>query len=176
MICKDGICLIRRKNEPKICKNYEVCYNYIEEHDLYYGLCLDCHNLFGKWRNNLSEGLLKTIQNNSCHICNNILKKISVFRPNCKNKHYLCVDCFRLLYYGYRLDSPVFPYKIKDNKEYEEYITKEYGTDNEDEEDDDKDFLLVKYCKLKKHYILFKKIHDYLLYNSSCFECNSEEI
>lgn len=170
MNCKDGVCLLKKNYDSFFtCKNYEVCYNYSEKY--LDGFCLDCNNLFGKWRNNLTGESLRTIQNNSCHICENTLKKISVFRPNCNNNHYLCVDCFRLLYYGYRLEEPVFPYKMETTDK--ELIEKE--NENFSELDDDKynDVLLIRYYKLKKHYVLFKSIHDKLLYNSSCFECKS---
>ena len=70
-----------------ICKNYIICQN-TSENDF----CFDCEMLFGKWRNKN----INLTNNDICTICNK--NDTCISRPTCE--HFLCTDCFKVLYFG----------------------------------------------------------------------------
>jgi hypothetical protein len=158
-------CLIpeyKKKVETLPCKNIIVCSNFItSNNNIYDGFCLDCHSLFGKWREKLSYPLLETKENQYCAICKE--NQQCVKRPYCN--HYICIDAFRKLYYGYNKIKPFFPY----NQEKENLYWK--NIDNNIEEDwmiNDEE--IKKYViQLNLYYNFEGKILNFT--NSKCFEC-----
>lgn len=71
------------------CPNNIICNNNISS-DI--ELCLDCNMLFGTWRGN--RGILDQ-KNTTCPICTK--DSLCVTRPNCN--HFICIDCFKTLYF-----------------------------------------------------------------------------
>lgn len=145
-----------------ICPNYIICNNIIRENDIYNpdGLCLDCHLLFGKWRN--KDGILrlkdKLEPKENCPVCDDKIQNI--FRPSCN--HFICINCFKKLYFGIELKKPLFPYI---DKEVEYWFNIENKNINE--------WMI---CEDIKEYInnleRWNKLKDiYLRINSRCFEC-----
>jgi hypothetical protein len=104
MECKDGICSIPTNKFFLKCPNFIVCNNRLN--NVYDdGLCMDCHSLFGKWRNFNSSSILKIVESKiECPLCDII--DINIKRPHCE--HTLCINCFKKLYYGIELERPIF--------------------------------------------------------------------
>lgn len=97
----------QRKNK---CLNYFVCFNHTEDTKEF---CKDCNLLFGSWRGRNFDTKFKELSKlDTCPLCLRP-KKVCVKRPSCK--HHLCIDCFRLVYYGYIISTPVFPYLDKED-------------------------------------------------------------
>jgi hypothetical protein len=119
MECKDGICLIPTNKFFLKCPNFIVCNNRLN--NVYDdGLCMDCHSLFGKWRNFNNSSILKIKDSEiECPLCNII--DINIKRPHCE--HTLCINCFKKLYYGIELERPIHPNTLDDDV-YSEYLNK----------------------------------------------------
>lgn len=99
------------------CPNYVVCEKRCPQIVLDYhsGVCLDCNFLFGKWSG--GKGILKLLEDLECCIC--FENKICVTQPKCD--HFICVDCFKVCYFGKNrvdLPEPVFPYPDDIKEEY----------------------------------------------------------
>lgn len=170
MICSNGVCVVPKffiKTEKPVCKNYLICSNksdqeYLDAHENY---CIDCNNLFGKWREK-SFTLKFTETLETCPLCFQKNQKC-IKRVDCD--HFLCVDCFRLVYYGYhKIEKPHFPIDGRE-KEYLDNIS------NNITEDWMKDKIIENYInKLDLWTDYNMKIwniqnkHNLLL----CFECN----
>ena len=100
---QDGNCIgIKHDNvdcvhncEPIKCPNYNICNNLRSEQLLksFGNVCYECHMFFGKWRG--WNNILKQDIIEECKNCSET--KLCVL--NEKNKNYLCVDCFKKLYF-----------------------------------------------------------------------------
>ena len=77
--------------KPIKCPNYLFCNSLCPQWYLYChkGFCVNCAICYGK--------LLNTMDNVKCTFCT---KKNTLGVQNPKCDHYLCVDCFKRLYYG----------------------------------------------------------------------------
>jgi len=114
------------------CKNYELCQAVLPEwwfecKGNY--LCTNCHILFGTWGDptkgcRTGKGILCFNDNVECPIC--LEYKRCVSQPNCI--HSVCIECFKLCYYGDDSGEPQFPYPD---------IEEEYWDDSKNFPDDD---------------------------------------
>ena len=140
------------------CPNNIICSNTIKDNDnTYDGVCLECYNLFGKWRNkNHILHIKESIE--ICPLCNN--ENIVIHRPSCD--HFLCIDCFKKFYFGIELKKPIFPYV---EKEYRYWLNLE----NDISEDWVKDSKITEYIHNLNYWEKITKL--YLKTTSKCFEC-----
>jgi len=105
------------------CKNYEVCGEVLPmwwfECKGHY-LCTNCDSQFGTWSDpkhgvyKTGKGELGFADNVECPICFECKRGVSQF--NCD--HFLCIDCFKRLYYGDQSGRPLFPYSDEVYYEY----------------------------------------------------------
>ena len=138
------------------CPNCIICSNTIKD-NIYDDVCLECYNLFGKWRN--KNHILHTKETiEICPLCDN--KNIVIQRPSCD--HFLCIDCFKKFYFGIELKKPVFPYI---EREYEYWLNFENGI--MDEWMNGKD--VIEYINKLNYWEKITKL--YLQTTSRCFEC-----
>jgi hypothetical protein len=86
------------KREP--CKNNSVCYKFEEKGRN--GFCLDCIENIP-----FDNKLLELKENSDCDVC---LKEDSCCVKRLHCEHYLCIQCFRKIYFNKDLHKPVFPY------------------------------------------------------------------
>ena len=142
------------------CPNYIICNNNIENITLG-SICADCNLLFGKWRKKV--GILKIkSEKEICPLCSNI--DLSICRPDCE--HYLCVQCFKILYFGTSFSKPLFPFP---DKEIMYWINIENDIDAEWM----KGIHIQEY--LNKLTYWEKMSNIYTPSSSKCFDCCSEE-
>lgn len=140
------------------CPNYIICSNMIVHKDTSYdGVCLECYNLFGKWRNKNHILYIKHILE-ECPLCNK--QNIAIQRPSCD--HFLCIDCFKKFYFGIELKKPIFPYI---EKEYQYWLNIENNM-LDDWMNDDK---IIEYLSNLNYWKKITKL--YLKTTSKCFEC-----
>lgn len=131
--------LIEKKNN-KQCENYSICFNQIDKND---DFCKDCLNL-------PYENKKRIIEKAKCSSCSKI-NNISIKREECQ--HFLCVNCFRKIFFNKTLSRPVFPYKDCDEKNT----------------NDDSDLNILNYKKQLDYWNVFQNIdHEY---NKICREC-----
>jgi hypothetical protein len=158
---KKNVCVLPFYKQKKTnqCVNYLVCYNFITSDKT---ICDECYALFGSWRGTDEHLTITDDDIVDCPLCHNPGKKICVKRPRCK--HYLCVDCFRKLYFGYELDEPVFPFKNKETDfwfKYNNGIDEEWMTDKS----------VQQYLTDTENWNNWKKAFVDFSFNSTCFEC-----
>lgn len=81
--------------EPIKCPNYILCNNIRSKNLLnsFENVCLNCNMFFGSWRgwNNILKQEI-----NDCKEC---LVENTVCILNEKNKNFLCIECFKKLYF-----------------------------------------------------------------------------
>ena len=134
--CKDGVCYLKPSTN---CKNHMICQNRSYREDR---LCLDCYNIFGEWRSNQKTEVIMKDDNDKCPVCEEDDKTV-IYRMNCD--HFVCVDCFKKIYYGIELKKP----QIKLGNNLEDYKEQ-----------------LERYEKMQNIYILSSD-----KFSSKCFEC-----
>ncbi len=119
---RKGNCIIPkyRLQNTAPCLNYNVCYHVCDPEFLktHNNLCSDCNYLFGKWRllSSSTKPIIILEDKHTCPICLKDNVKC-VNRLSCE--HYLCINCFRLIYFGYETPKPVFPYIGKENQYFQ---------------------------------------------------------
>ena len=97
------------------CSNFIVCNNICEYEN---NVCRECIMLFGKWRGK-KEILTKNFSE-ICNICNT--KEMCITRPDCD--HYLCIKCFKNIYF--HIDTQIIDdsEKLIDYLEYKNSLKK----------------------------------------------------
>ena len=141
------------------CPNYIICNNDITEKDIipHDGLCFDCHLLFGKWRN--KTGILGVKkEEEECPLCGYKLQ--TIYRPSCN--HFLCLTCFKKLYFGIEPKKPKFPFAEKE-------VIYWVNIDNENIEEWMNNGKIQEYLMELQQWN--KRSNMYLQTNSKCFEC-----
>ena len=132
----------------KHCKNYSVCFNNCDDSNKD-NFCNDCLNL--PFEN--KKRIIDCVKQNECSICLKITN-IVVKREECE--HFICVHCFRKIFFGKSLYTPIFPYL---NEKYDENT--DYGDD----------VTIIIYKKDLEYWKLFQTIdHDD---NKICKKCIS---
>lgn len=161
---KKSVCVlpVYKQTLTKECLNYLVCYNYVDEPET---VCVECNSLFGSWRK--GPNILETEDRCDCPICHNPSNKICVKRPYCK--HYICVDCFRKLYFGHELDKPVFPYKGQEEEYWDKY---NFGIDEVWMKED----CIIRYHSKFNNWKNWKEIINKFTFNTKCFECTNNTL
>ena len=99
---KNSCCVIPNYKLPKRqpCKNNSVCYKFEEKNRN--GFCLDCVDSIP-----FDNKLLQLRDNSDCDVC---LKEDSCCVKRLYCEHYICIVCFRKIYFNKDLHKPVFPY------------------------------------------------------------------
>lgn len=102
------------------CKNFELCRGKIWEGiDCY--LCLNCDIMYGTWKSihgpkKTGKGYLNFKDDIECPIC--FETKRGVDQANCE--HYLCIQCFRNIYYKDFIEEPEYPYPDLNEEDYDD--------------------------------------------------------
>ena len=103
--------------EPIKCPNFKVC-NTLNPQcilDCHNGRCYQCNMLFGNWNKSGGCGNLNFIDNIECPIC--FENKEGVCMPRCD--HYICIDCFKRIYFKDHYEEISFPYSDKESYYYD---------------------------------------------------------
>jgi len=148
------------------CKNYEICKSVVPRSCGYNWryICSDCDLDFGTCRvinHDRPRGLLKISDGLECLKCH---KTGRVVQHNCE--HVLCIECFKVCYYGKPLtyiERPLFPYPNVPGLEYD------YKNDPTNS------ILNIKYPFLKKYTIELevynKEMAEYQVYQKFGRRC-----
>src|SRR3989338_7691778 len=116
----DGMCLIQTATgheqtgcihgcRDHECPNFSICGNKCPQwvFDCHGGRCMTCA---------ISHWDLKFKSDEECPIC--LEATTCASSPKCT--HYICVDCFKRIYYGNPSNPPSFPYPSEIEREYDE--------------------------------------------------------
>ena len=142
--CKDGFCYFKPKITYIECKNYLVCkHKFLPDESREDGLCIDCYNVFGKWRKRGKEDIIIRAENDICPLCSET-DTTTIMRMDCD--HYTCIDCFRKIYFGIEIQKPKFTLSLTE-------------TNLEDHK--------IQMDKYNIHKILYKNN----LISSKCYQC-----
>jgi hypothetical protein len=99
------------------CKNHLLCGAVLPEwwYDCKgHYLCSNCDCMFGKWQG--GKGVLPTKQDTECAVC--LETGIAINLPNCE--HYICINCFKRIWYGDDSGEPEFPYPEIEDQYYDD--------------------------------------------------------
>ena len=110
-VCSGDYCLLMPSfNFEKMdeCKNNSVCYKFeVKDSD---GFCEECISNI-----QLDDKKLRIRNNEECNICSKE-NTCCVKRLFCE--HFICIVCFRKIYFKKDLPKPVFPYLNSNNSDF----------------------------------------------------------